>query len=46
MSLIPQEKLATDFWQHQCEAKEGAAVYNEKGKPCPYCSATEPKPTK
>lgn len=41
MSLIPQDKLARDFWQHDCSAKDGAVVYNEKGKPCPFCGAKE-----
>lgn len=41
MSLIPQEKLDRDFWKHECSAKSGAVVYNEKGKPCPHCGATE-----
>lgn len=46
MSLIPQEKLDTDYWKHDCPAKDGAVVYNEKGKTCPHCSATEPKSKK
>ena len=41
MSIISQEKLARDFWQHNCPGKDGAVVYNEKGKSCPHCGATE-----
>ena len=41
MPLISQDKLNTDYWAHNCSAKEGALTYTSKDAACFLCEKTK-----
>ena len=41
--LIPQEILNTEYWAHNCSAKDGALTYTLNNNICFVCNKTKAK---
>ena len=43
--LIPQETLNTEYWAHNCSAKDGALTYTTNRARCFACNKTKTQAT-